>query len=146
MPRVKFGSLSLEAPSEWTLQAVILAGPPNAESDPSQAFQRNLITTFDFVGPDETAQSYLKRQNDGLEAAHIERNAVGAPEVVHLEGGAEGLLTEQVVLGQTGQFVRQMQLLVVKDGIAHSLIASHLDGAPFEAARDQFRRMLLSFR
>jgi hypothetical protein len=39
-----------------------------------------------------------------------------------------------------------MQLVTLKDGCAYTLIASHLDGAPFEAARAEFRNMLLSFR
>jgi len=41
--------------------------------------------------------------------------------------------------------VRQMQLVSVKGGVAHTLIASHLDGNAFQAVRATFRNMLLSF-
>ena len=39
-----------------------------------------------------------------------------------------------------------MQLVVFKDGVAHTTIASHLDGPSFEAVRAEFRAMLLSFQ
>lgn len=145
MPRVKFGTFSIDAPDDWTLQTIILAGPPGA-AETSRGFQKNLITTFDFVGPHETADAYVKRQNAALDQIHMGRKKVGAPETVRLSGGQEGLLTEQVIQGQTGELVRQLQLVVVKDGVAHTTIASHLDGAPFEAERAEFRRVLLSFQ
>ena len=145
MPRVKFGTFSLEAPGDWSLQTIILAGPPEPPED-SGGFQRNLITTLEFVGDRETASSYLQRQSAVLDQVQMDRVVVGPPEAVQLEGGHEGLLTEQVIRGQAGERVRQMQLVVVKDAVAHTTIASHLDGAPFEAAREAFRHMLLSFR
>ncbi len=39
-----------------------------------------------------------------------------------------------------------MQLVAIKNGLAHTLIASHLDGHPFEQMRGQFREILLSFK
>jgi hypothetical protein len=38
-----------------------------------------------------------------------------------------------------------MQLVALKDGVAYTVIASHLDGTPFEQTRGEFRTMLLSF-
>ena len=42
-----------------------------------------------------------------------------------------------------------MQLVCIKKKdkllVAHTVIASHLDGAQFEKARAEFRKMLLSF-
>lgn len=143
MPRAKFGTFSIEAPGDWSLQTIILAGPPESP-DASRGFQQNLITTLEFVG-DETADAYLKRQSAALDQVQMYRTVVGMPEAVQLAGGQEGLMIEQVIRGQTGDLVRQLQLVVVKEGVAHTLIASHLDGAPFEAAREGFRRVLLSF-
>jgi hypothetical protein len=152
MPRVSFGTFSLEAPDTWTLNSVILAGP--VEDTPSmgmlttkavQPFQRNLITTLEQVGPQETLESYVKRQVDGLKEAGVPRQEVKKPEKVSLASGEAGLITEQVIQGGDGSRVRQMQLVVFKNGVAHTTIASHLDGPAFEAVRQEFRQMLLSF-
>ena len=48
-------------------------------------------------------------------------------------------------MGMNGERVRQMQLVVIKKGIAHTTIATHLDGLSFENVRKEFRDMLLSF-
>lgn len=153
MPRVSFGTYSIEAPSSWTLNSVIMAGP--VEDTPSmgmlttkavQPFQRNLITTLEQVGPSETLESYVKRQVDGLKEAGVPRQEVKKPEYVTLASGAAGLITEQVIQGAGGERVRQMQLVVFKDAVAHTTIASHLDGPSFEAVRAEFRAMLLSFQ
>ncbi len=152
MPRVKFGTFSIEAPNDWTLNSVILAGPvddsPGAGMLTMKAvapFQRNLITTLEQVGPKETPESYVKRQIDGLKEAGVPRQEGNKPETVTLTSEQVGLLTEQIIQGAGGERVRQMQLVVIKGGIAHTAIASHLDGASFESARKQFRTMLLSF-
>jgi hypothetical protein len=39
-----------------------------------------------------------------------------------------------------------MQLVCLQDGVAYMLIASNIAGEPFEACRDEFRSMLLSFQ
>lgn len=152
MPRVKFGTFSLEAPDNWTLNSVILAGP--VDDSPGQGmlttkavqpFQRNLITTLEQVGPKETVESYVKRQIDGLKEAGVPRQEGRPPEKVKLDSGQEGLLTEQIITSGDGERVRQMQLVVIKNGVAHTAIASHLDGASFEKVREEFRKMLLSF-
>lgn len=152
MPRATFGTFSIEAPNNWTLSSVILAGPMDDQPGKGllstkavQPFQRNLITTLEQVGPKETPESYVQRQIDGLREANVPRQEVGKPERVKLEGDLEGLLTEQIITGHGGERVRQMQLVVIANGIAHTAIASHLDGASFEKARAEFRKMLLSF-
>lgn len=152
MPRVKFGTFSIEAPNNWTLNSVILAGPvddaPGAgmlTTKAVQPFQRNLITTLEQVGPKETVETYVKRQIDGLKEAGVPRQEGKKPEKLTLPGGQVGLLTEQIIQGAGGERVRQMQLVVIKNSVAHTTIASHLDGASFERARDEFRTMLLSF-
>jgi hypothetical protein len=142
----------LEAPPDWTLSTVILAGP--VEDQPLakgmlttkvvKPFQRNLVATVEQVAPDVTAESYVDRQIKGLREAGVARDEVGEREEIQLAGGHRGLVTEQVILGGTGERVRQMQLVTIKGGIAHTVIASHLDGAPFEAVRSEFRKMLLS--
>ena len=98
------------------------------------------------VGPDVTVESYLSRQLMGLQEAGITRYEGRPPERVELDGGAIGIITEQIITGSTGQWVRQMQLITIKDKIAHTLIVSQLEGPSFEVARDQFRAMLLSFK
>lgn len=152
MPRVQFGPFSLEAPDGWSLSSVILAGP--VDEGPGKgmlttkavpAFQRNLITTMERVGDKETPASYVKQQIDGLREAGVSRQEMRPPENVTLPGGAAGLITEQVIISQTGERVRQMQLVSIKSGIAYTVIASHLDGPSFEGARSEFRKMLLSF-
>lgn len=152
MPRVNFGTYSLEAPETWTLSSVILAGPVDeapargmVSTKAVRPFQRNLITTMERVTAKETCESYLQKQLDGLREAGIQR-IEGKPAEKVTVGGVPGLLTEQIIPGPGGERVRQMQLIAIKDGIAHVAIASHLDGVPFESARAEFRHMLLSFQ
>ena len=152
MPRGKFGTYSLEAPDNWTLNSVILAGPVDdapgkgmLTTKAVQPFQRNLITTLEQVGAKETLESYVQRQIDGLKEAQVPRKEGRPPERVSLESGLDGLVTEQIIQGAGGERVRQMQLVVIKNGVAHTTIASHLDGPSFEKARNEFRKMLLSF-
>lgn len=92
-----------------------------------------------------TLDAYLKRQIDGLKQAGVTRQDAGKPERVKLSSGADGLIAEQIILGSGGERVRQMQLIVIKNGVAHTVIASHSDGAAFESARAELRTMLLSF-
>jgi hypothetical protein len=153
MPRVTFGTFSLEAGADWTLSTVILAGPIDEGGGSGgmlttksvRPFQRNLVATMEEVDSSTTLESYVKRQIDGLRQAGVARQDAGKPERLKLGNGLEGLVTEQIIVGGTGERVRQMQLVCIKDGIAHTIIASHLDGAPFEAARKSFRQMLVSF-
>ncbi len=152
MPKVKFGTFTLEAPPNWTLNSVILAGPVD-EAPPGagmlttkavQPFQRNVITTLEQVGPGETAEGYVAAQQRGLDAENVGRKETRPPEKVKV-GGLDGLLTEQTISGMGGERVRQMQLVVIKNGVAHTTIATHLDGISFENVREEFRAMLLSF-
>ncbi len=152
--RVDFGPFSLDAPGQWTLSTVILSGP--VEAPPSEGllttkavppFQRNVVTTMEVVGEDETAESFLDKQAAALAAANVGPTDTTAPETVTLgDGQRTGVLTERVMFGPRGEKIRQMQLVFIKDGVAFTAIASHLDGAPFERVRAEFRRMLLSYR
>ncbi|MCK6552896.1 DUF1795 domain-containing protein [Myxococcota bacterium] len=151
--RVTLGSFSLEASQDWTLSTVILAGPmdetaPGAGMPTTKAvrpFQRNLVATMEQVEPSTSLEAYVKRQVDGLRQAGVQRQEAAKPERVKLASGLDGLITEQIILGNSGERVRQMQLVCIKNGLAHTVIASHLDGKSFEAARESFRGMLLSF-
>jgi hypothetical protein len=153
MPRVTFGSFALDAPADWTLSTVILAGPPDENqasaglmsAKGARPFQQNLVATMEQIGASETPESYVKKQLDGLRKAGVSRQEAAPPEKVKLKSGGEGLLTEQVVIGPGGERVRQLQLVSIKHGVAHTLIASHLDGASYLAVRQAFRDMLLSF-
>ena len=149
--RVDFGPFSFDVPERWTLSSVILSGPVEDVSGASPGlppFQRNLITTMEVVPPDETAESFVKKQVDALVAAQVARQEAAPPEVVTLgeEGHQTGLITEQVITGAQGERVRQMQLVFIKHGVAYAAIASHLDGEPFEQSRSEFRTLLLSYR
>ena len=84
MTRVTFGTFSLDAPQEWTLSSIILAGP--VDDTPGQGmlttkavqpFQRNLITTLEQVGPKETPEQYVERQVAGLREAGVPREQIG---------------------------------------------------------------------
>lgn len=151
--RVTLGSFSLEATSEWTLSTVILAGPVDDVSPEAgmlttksvRPFQRNLVATMEQVEAGSTVEGYVKKQIDGLRAAGVQRQEAAKPERVKI-GQLDGLITEQIISGSGGERVRQMQLVCIKAGIAHTVIASHLDGKSFEAARASFREMLLSFQ
>jgi hypothetical protein len=154
MARVQIGSFSVEAPRDWTLSTVILVGPHDeVTADPGylsgatpRSFQQNFIATMEQVGVVETPESYVRRQVEGLRKAGVERSQVGSLRMIQLaEGDLHGVLMEQVITGPTGEMVRQMQLVCIKQGVAYTLIASNLEGEPFERARDEFQRMLLSF-
>jgi hypothetical protein len=153
MPRKAFDDFSLELPDTWTLQTMILAGPkeespedaafPTAQAPPG--FRENLVLTRELVGPDETPESYVRRQLFELVVkAGMSRREGASPEPVRLASGLDGLLTEQVVHSPTGERVRQMQLVCIKNGVAITAIISQLDGPPFQRARASFRTMLLS--
>jgi hypothetical protein len=131
------------------LSSVILAGPrdPDTSGDDGslRPFQRNLIVTLEQVSVDETADSYLERQERGLGEAGAESGLVGESEEVTTGGGISGLLIERVIVSHDGERVRQMQLVTIKNSVAFVVIASHLDGEPFEAVRQEFRAILESF-
>ena len=143
---------SIDLPPQWTLSTVILAGPIDEEQPDSgmlrtsgmKAFQRNMVATMEQVPAGETPEKYVDRQMEGLRKAGVDHWRAES-ETVMLQGGQSGLITEQVVVGADGEQVRQMQLVAIKNGIAHTLILSHLDGEPFESARVEFRQILLSF-
>ncbi|MEX2263956.1 MAG: hypothetical protein WD696_18530 [Bryobacteraceae bacterium] len=148
------GPFSLDVPEAWTLSTVILVGPPPQQQPASGmlrrantalAFQRNLIATMEAVSEAETPESYVDRQIRGLREAGVSQWEANEPEQVQLENGRAGLLTEQVVVGAGGEHVRQMQLVSIKNGVAYTVILSHLDGDQFDAVRDEFRGILLSF-
>lgn len=153
MPRMTIGPLSLEVLGTWTLSTVILAGPIGEQSPEVgmlggravRPFQPNLVATMEQVTQDVTRENYVRRQIEGLRQAGVGRQEAQEPEGVQLAGGADGLLTEHVIMGPGGERVRQMQLVTIKEGVAYTIITSHLDGAPFDAAREEFRTMLLSF-
>jgi len=150
MPSVTIGPFTLDAPPEWTLSTVILAGPVEDSAGDSLTadatpFQMNLVATMERVDDEVTAEDYVDRQVAGLRSVGVSRRGAKEAETVQLSDG-EGLLTEQVIKGQTGERVRQMQLVAIKHGVAYTLICSHLDGPLFENSRATFRRMLLSFK
>jgi hypothetical protein len=153
MSQVYFNNFALDVPPGWTLATLILTGPvPETVSDPQlrslktpRSFQQNLVATMEQVDPNITPESYVQQQIEGLHKAGVIRHEAKPPEKVQLQSGLEGLLTEQVIIGGDGEWVRQMQLVTLKEGIAHTLITSHIDGPYFEQAREQFRAMLLSF-
>lgn len=153
MTEIRFGTFSLDVPEGWTFSSVILSGPVEDSVAPSiptikavPSFQRNLITTLERVPDEETCQSYVNRQVKGLRTAHVSWEEAAKPIEVELKNGLSALLLEQVIIGQGGERVRQMQLVFIKDNIAHTAIASQLDGPPFETVRDEFKKMLLSYQ
>src|SRR5438105_4806566 len=122
MPRVNLGSFSLEAGEDLSLSTVILAGPLDdtgggqglLSTKGVRPFQRNLVATMEEVDAGTTPESYVKRQIDGLRQAGVTRQEMAKPERVKLSSGFEGLVTEQVIIGGTGERVRQMQLVCMK--------------------------------
>ncbi len=153
MPKVNFGSFSLDAPGAWTLSTVILSGPVSTDGGGKgmlttkavRPFQQNVIATMEQVGKDETPESYVQKQLDGLRKAGVQRKETAPPEKTKLASGHDALITEQSVVGPSGERVRQLQLVTIKDGVAHTLIASNLDGLPYSDSKKQFKAMLTSF-
>lgn len=154
MPRISIGPFSLDVRENWTLSNVILAGPPEEKTPDhdelaggdSRPFQRNLIATMERVKAEETPETYVeRRQLGGLWKAGVEQH-LGEEKSVTLVGGLKGSMNEWVIVNPDGERVRQMQLVCIKGDIAYTLIASHLDGERFKAARQEFEEMLLSFR
>lgn len=153
MPRVSFGSFAIDAPEDWTLSTLILSGPvakdPTSSGMPTtkavRPFQPNLIATMEQVEPTETPESYVGKQLEGLRRAGVQRRETAPPEKLKLASGHEGLLTEQAVVGPQGERVRQLQLVAIKAGVAHTLICSHLDGPSYDRSKAAFKKMLVSF-
>ncbi|MBI2377180.1 MAG: hypothetical protein HYV07_24480 [Deltaproteobacteria bacterium] len=153
MARLNLGTFSIEASDQWTLSTMILAGPVEEPNDklklktakPPKPFQQNIIVTMEQVKNDETPESYVKRQIQGLVEANVRRKETASPENVELAGGQKGYLTEQSVTAPGGEQVRQLQLVTIKKGVAFTLIASNLDGPAFDASRTAFRKILTSF-
>jgi hypothetical protein len=156
VPRVHLGPISLEVRPDWTLSTLILAGPQpgsppeDAEDDrllltEGRPFQASLVATMEQVANDVTPEGYVRRQLEDLRKAQVKRHESRSPETVQLAGGREGLLTEQVVVAQAGEVVRQLQLVTIKDGVAYTLITSALDGPMYQREYPGFRQMLLSF-
>lgn len=153
MTRADFGSFSLDAPSGWSLTTVILSGPQQEDdigkgmlmAKKSRAFQQNIIATMEAVSNSETPQSYVKRQLEGLLQAGVQRKETAKPETVPMNDGQEGLLTEQSVMGPGGERIRQLQLVTIKKGVAHTLIASNLDGISYDKAKAGLKTMITSF-
>lgn len=153
MSRISFGPFSIDATSEWTLSTLILSGPADDGGGPQgllstkavRSFQQTLVVTMEQVAPNDTPEKYVERQIKGLKEAGVSRTEAKKPERVKLADG-EGLILEQIVVGPTGERVRQMQLVTMKGGVAFVLIASHLDGAAFDKARADFQKLLLSFQ
>ena len=155
MPRISLGPFSLDLEPDWTLSTVIFAGPviqeePDDDRLPlageARRFQPNLVATMEGgLGKNVTPESYVERQIEGLRKAQVMRRESAPSKRVKLAGGAEGLLTEQVVVGPDGALVHQLQLVTIKDGVAYTLITSALDGPQYDKARERFQTILLSF-
>lgn len=153
LQQVRIGPFSLSSPPGWSLITAILAGPIDKDQKLEdmhtakvvQPFQRNLVATMELVVASETPESYRKRQTKGLNEARVFWQVVGKPEQLTLQGDIPNVLTEQIVLGPSGERVRQLQLICIKDKVAYTIIATHQDGPPFEEAREEFRAILSSF-
>lgn len=141
------GQFNLPTPAGWHMASLILVGPPDMANQnvPGQAsgFQQNLVVVSEPVEEDETTEAYVKKQTAKLKEQKALHLPPGPLEPVTLPGGRSGVLFEHVVLGPNREKVRQMQLISVSGGTVYALIASHMDGLPFEAQRDAFRGILV---
>lgn len=151
---MNFPGFSLEAQPGWSLDTIILSGPPQHQTvssdsligiDP-QEFQPNLVATSERVSPIVSLESYVESQIQGYASSGIFRQQDGPSEKVILSGGLHGIVWEQVVKGQDGSYVRQIQLVTIKESVAYTLILSGLDCATFKQNREQNLGILLSFK
>jgi len=142
---------SIDMPDGWTLSTLIFAGPVDEKTDDAlvgigsaKPFQKNLVITLEAIAADVTLEDYLKRQRDGLIKAEVDWQPDQEPETVQLADGSVAILSEHTMMGQGGALIRQIQLMRFKSGVAYTFIASDLEGYPFDLARDDFRKILLS--
>lgn len=153
MSHINIGNISMNLEDGWTIATVIFAGPvetnignPLLPMNTQQTqFQQNIVVTAEPVPENMTTEKYLGLQRDGLRKAGVDFE-VSKPEIVKLDNETDGLLVEQVVMGPSGESVRQMQLICILDKFAFTCIASNLDGDPFDNARARYRNMLLSLQ
>ena len=139
------GRFSLTPPGGWQVASLILLGPPDSGAPGSAgAFQQNLVVVCEKLDENETLDGYVARQTQKLKEQGAMFRPPGPMEKVPFPGGRQAVLFEHVVLGPQGEKVRQMQMVTLKEGTLHALIVSHLDGLPFEAARDDFSGLLRS--
>lgn len=154
MPRVHYGSISVDVSPDWSLSTVVLLGPVLQTTDTplliqsqaQQAFQHNIVATVEKIGADETLINYVQRQLQGFRQAGVNRQELVAPEDVRLSNSCDGMLWEHMVSGPTGQLVGQIQLVSIKDGFAYTVIASCLYGPSYKKERENLRQILLSFQ
>lgn len=144
MSRLQLGTFSLDLPSGFTLSTVILMGPDGGNGGDG-GYSANVVASLEQVPAGASAQDFLEAQRHGLQQAGVPKSSMEAPESVTLEDGHPALLSEQVLPSPQGDRIRQMQLTVVRDEVAHVVVASHLDGGSFERHREAFRKVLLSF-
>ena len=146
MAHISVGSFNITTPAGWQVASLILVGPPDMAhpSSPGQQgmFQQNVVVVTEPVEDNETVEAYVKKQTEKLKEQNALHRPPGPLEKVTLAGGRTGVLFEHVVLGPGGEKVRQMQLVSLSGGFAHALIASHMDGLPFESQRESFRGIL----
>ena len=149
-PSTSVGPISLTPPADWQIASLILVGPADTPSQSPGAaatpFQQNLVVISERVDAGETLDGYIGKQTGKLKDQGLMHRPPGPLEKVAMGGGREGALFEHVVLGPSGEKVRQMQLVSLKGNLLYALIASHLDGLAFEAARATFSGMLRSVK
>ena len=145
--QIDLGSFALKAPPKWQIASLILVGPPDAPGATPGVqgnFQQNLVVVSEMIEKGESLQSYVQKQTSKLQQQGALHRPPGPMEKLSMGEGREAVIFEHVVLGPSGEKVRQMQLMTLKGGMLHALIASHLDGLPFESQRESFRSMLQS--
>ncbi|HJL40878.1 MAG TPA: hypothetical protein RMG48_06205 [Myxococcales bacterium LLY-WYZ-16_1] len=146
MPRSQFGPFSLDLPGGYGLSNVFVNAPdPSGTGATGSAFAPNVVVSTESVPENTTPRAVWDAQRQLLQQAGVPSSAFDEPREVTLQDGTGALLGEQVVTSPAQDRIRQLQLCVVRDGISHLVVASHLDGAPFDRRRDEFTRVLLSF-
>ena len=148
---IDLGSFSIRAPAKWQIASLILVGPPDSAKAPASPgaagnFQMNLVVVSEAIDNTETLQGYIQKQTAKLQQQGALHMKPGPMEKVNLGEGREAVIFEHVVLGPSGEKVRQMQLMTLRGGMLHALIASHLDGLAFEMQSESFRTMLKSVK
>lgn len=144
---IAVGRFALDPPPGWQVASLILLGPPDAgAAGAAGPFQQNVVVVCEKLGEEETLEGYVARQTQKLKEQGAMSLPPGPMEKVPMGGERRAVMFEHVVLGPQGEKVRQMQLVTLKDKNLHALIASHLDGLPFEAARETFSALLRSIR
>lgn len=134
--------LSLQVPSSYRIQMLVLAGPPEQFAAKEPSYLRNVVVAREDIGT-TSLDGYVRAQ-----LAHLSRSMQGfhrvRTETLIIDGVSCPLL-EIRCLGPGGILIANLLAYVPAGESVYTLSASHLAGPRFEAVREELRAVMQSF-